>query len=120
MGTNYYHFPDQVKATTPVEVGLHIGKNSAGWVFNFQAYETPQLKTVDDYRKFLKDGVIYNEYDEEIPYEEFWKIVAESLLDFYGEAPYSLNNLPEDDSASIVGIEEWMNEGFTFTKNDFC
>ena len=120
MGNNYYHFQDKVKATTPVEAGLHIGKNSAGWVFNFQAYETPQLKTVDDYRKFLKDGVIYNEYDEEISYEEFWKIVAESLLDFYGEAPYSLNNLPEDDSVRIIGVEEWMDGGFTFTKNDFC
>lgn len=122
MGTNFYYFSDQVKATTPVETGRHIGKLSGGWVFHFRAYEKPKLKTVRDYREFLKEGVIYNEYDEEISYEEFWKLVKESLKSdpWDPEPPYSFDNLPDDISTYIVGIKEWMDEGYMFTENDFC
>ena len=111
-----------MKATTPVEAGLHIGKLSGGWVFHFRAYAKPKLKTVQDYREFLKEGVIYNEYDEEIPYEEFWKLVEESLKSdpWDPEPPYSFDNLPDDISTYIIGVKEWMDEGFMFTLNNFC
>lgn len=123
MGTNYYHFKEKIKEGDFPEGGLHIGKNSAGWVFHFEAHEYPRLKTAQDYQEFLKEGVIYNEYDEEVSYEEFWKIVEESKEDYYGKPPYDFENLPEDGNTSsfpLIGIAEWMDEGFMFTANDFC
>ena len=123
MGTNFYHFSDQVGAPTLMETGLHIGKFSGGWVFHFQAYEKPELKTVAQYKEFLKEGVIYNEYNEKVSYKEFWELVESSLKsDPWDPAPpYSFDNLPEDDkiSAHLSGIEEWMNSGFMFTETIF-
>ena len=122
MGTNFYYFTGKIKEGIPAETGLHIGKLSAGWVFHFQAYE--KLRTIPQYKAFLKEGYIYNEYDEEVSYEDFWRIVEDSLKPdpWDNEPPYSFDNLPEGDNTSsrLTGIEEWMSSGFMFTKNDFC
>lgn len=123
MGTNFYYFKEKINTEErAVEEGLHIGKLSAGWVFHFQAHK--KLGTVLQYRIFLKKGYIYNEYEEEVSYEDFWRIVEDSLKpDPQDNKPlYSFDNLPEDDktSAYLMGIEEWMDEGYMFTLNDFC
>ena len=118
MGTNYYWFPDIIKESTPVDRGLHIGKNSCGWVFQFEAHSNPLLKTVKQYREFLKEGVIYDEYEREISTSEFWEIVEDSKLPFNGREPYVLEdpNYPR----RILSIIEWEDEGYAFMKGDFC
>lgn len=70
MGTNYYAY--KIYPTDP----QHIGKNSWGWVFHFQATST--IKSVSQMKDYLKDKVIYNEYEEQVSHEEFWKIVEET------------------------------------------
>ena len=84
MGTNYYLYRSRAEAELELD-GFHIGKNSAGWVFHFEAHEYPTLKTVQDYKEFLKEGFIYNEYDEEVSYKKFWEIVKYSKGNYYGK-----------------------------------
>ena len=74
MGTNYYY----TKFTRCKECGhidqkeVHIGKNSYGWKFHFQ-YET--FKDPKNWKEELKNKYIYNEYDEEVPYNKFIDLV---------------------------------------------
>lgn len=117
MGTNYYWFKKRIHEGA--EGGLHIGKNSAGWVFHFEAHEYPRLKTVQDYKEFLKKGFIYNEYDEKIPYNEFWEIVEDSVEDCYDRPPYSFVNLPKGEE-DILSLRGWMSEDYMFSMGDFC
>lgn len=119
MGTNYHWFPEEIKGGTYVDSGLHLGKNSAGWVFQFEAHSEPCLKTVEQFREFTKKGVIYDEYDREISYEEFWQIVEESKEPYYGREPYVLED-PNYPHSSIEGIPQWVDEGFAFTESEFC
>lgn len=117
MGTNYYVFDERIAEETSVDSGLHIGKDSAGWVFNFQAYEN--LRTTKDYRNLLRGKVIYNEYREEVPYEEFWMIVESSKEEDHFGKPWSYSNLP-DDEPRCRWFNEWEDEGFMFTEVEFC
>lgn len=77
MGTNYY----AVKKKPSLYNGaLHIGKSSCGWKFCFQGYEDElNIKSIEDWKKYLKsdDIVILNEYDEEVSYNDFFKLVEE-------------------------------------------
>ena len=116
MGTNFYlHFH-----RSDVELGkegIHIGKNSCGWVFHFEAHNNPCLKTVKDMKAFTKLGFIYDEYEVEHTYEGFWDIVARSKESFNGRAPYVLED-PEHPEPPI--FPSWEDEGFAFTEGDFC
>lgn len=116
MGSNYYAFDERITETTDFNEGLHIGKNSCGWVFHFESHYKPKLKTVQDYREFLKEKVIYDEYDREISYEEFWSIVEDSKKLFNGSPPYVLidPNYPNDYTR-----DSWVDEGFAFTESEF-
>ena len=119
MGTNYYVFDERITEETNVDSGLHIGKNSAGWGFNFEAHKG--LRTVKAYKKFLKGKVIYNEYDDEIPYDEFWDIVKDSKeKDYYGRRPYSYSNPDPNSSSCRNYYTEWEDEGYMFTSVEFC
>lgn len=77
MSTNYY-----VKQTTCDHCGhtpdnLHIGKNLKGWEFIFQA--TKKLRTFEDWCDFLENETIIDEYDQEVSFVEFIKILQESV-----------------------------------------
>lgn len=96
MSTNYYFVPNP---TNPLAIygEIHIGKQSAGWVFSFQGYnveggvvraevdrlaglsvqvEIPAfvVKSAEDWKSVLMSGygTIKSEYNEEISYEDFW------------------------------------------------
>lgn len=75
MGTNYY----AVKNGPSINIGaLHIGKSSAGWKFNFQGYQDElNIKSIEDWKEYLKDKYIVDEYDRQISYEDFFKLVEE-------------------------------------------
>ena len=101
--------------------GVHIGKNSAGWVFTFQAHPNLKLKSVNAWKEFLQEGYIYDEYGVLIPVKEFWEIVeASKEPDDFGE-PYNYVNWPEDDKSSHeLDNYNYMCEGYMFTVSDFC
>lgn len=68
---------------------LHIGKSSLGWKFLFHGYQDYELEwnkphininSLEDWKSFLSNTEEYgilNEYDEEISYENFFKMVEE-------------------------------------------
>ena len=117
IGTNYYWFEKERKKNQLTEEGLHIGKDSCGWVFNFQVHNSLNLTAVEAYKEFTKKGYIYNEYDELIPYNDFWKIVEDSKLPWNdGKVPYSYDSPNVD---RMFDVEEYMNEGYMFTNCDF-
>lgn len=117
MGTNYYMYSSRYKQELDME-GVHLGKNSWGWVFHFQAHSAPRVKTVEDMKAFTKMGFIYDEYDREITYEDFWKMVEKTKKPMPdGTAKYVLvdPNYPNDPI-----YDSWEDEGFAFTEGDFC
>lgn len=115
IGTNYYLHFHRSDIENGIE-GTHIGKNSCGWAFQFEAHSNPSIKTVSDMRSFTKLGFIYDEYDREHTYEDFWKIVEDSKVPIDGEAPYVLSD-PNYPDEPVYGYED---EGFAFIEGDFC
>lgn len=76
MGTNYYYRIDPCKECGHSKEIYHIGKSSWGWSFSFQAIE--KANSWKEWQMFLQTvGKIFNEYDEEISYEKFKKIVED-------------------------------------------
>lgn len=118
IGTNYYLCYKRGSDAENIDSGLHIGKNSAGWVFNFQAHYKPEIKTVRTWKKLTRAGFIYNEYGVELTYEEFWTDIVEgSKKKYYGRDPYVLED-PENPEPHLFGC--WEDEGFAFSEGDFC
>lgn len=90
MGTNYY----VVRNRPSIEEPVHIGKNSAGWLFLFQSQneiwrDVPVVwnsyeQVIDWLQEYTVDKpeyVIMNEYDEEIPLQVFIDIVQTKQKD---------------------------------------
>lgn len=90
VGTNYF----LVKNGPSVQKPIHIGKSSAGWLFDFETqnrkYEEPVVvwNTWEQVRDTLKrltvdstDYVIMDEYDGVVPYEDFVLIVETKQKD---------------------------------------
>ena len=100
---------------------IHIGKNSWGWVFHFEAHKDLGLTTVQAYKDFLKEGFIYDEYDRLIFYDEFWEMVEETLKPMPdGEAKYILEDPNEKSSDdSYFRDSSWVDEGLAFTDWEF-
>ena len=122
MGTNYYHYKEKIKESDEnSNEGLHIGKNSWGWVFHFEAHKDLGLTTVQAYKDFLKEGYIYNEYYRLVSYDEFWEMVEETLEPMPdGEAKYVLED-PNEKSPydHYFRDSSWVDEGFAFTNWKF-
>ncbi len=91
MGTNYY----AVKKKPTIAEPIHIGKSSWGWLFLFQSQndtwrEEPVVwNTYNQVKEWLdkytngkdKPYVILDEYDREISYEDFIKLVEDKQKD---------------------------------------
>lgn len=76
MGTNYY-----VRVDVPVceacnrpldelDEELHIGKSSFGWHFSLHVIPEMKLINLTSWAKFVKDKKIFNEYGEDISYDD--------------------------------------------------
>ena len=102
------------------EGGLHIGKNSWGWTFQFQAYPEKKLIDTQSWRDFTKYGYIYDEYDDEISYDEFWEMVEETKKPMPdGREKHVLTDPEHDPSPLDLEIPMWRDEGYGFTAWDF-
>ena len=65
---------------------IHIGKLSAGWEFIFNRnYENYYELTRESIDKFIRGGVLMDEYGYVVSINEFWKIVDESKGKQYNE-----------------------------------
>jgi hypothetical protein len=54
----------------PTIAGLHIGKNSYGWVFGLHIHPRHNIKTYEDWKTLLPYGKVINEYLDEVKPKE--------------------------------------------------
>ena len=54
----------------------HIGKSSAGWRFLLQIYPEQGINNLEDWKELFKDGVIVDEYGEEVSQEDMLKKIT--------------------------------------------
>ena len=58
---------------------VHIGKSSCGWQFLFnlgiRKHIRGQSLKREDIDEWLRSGIIFDEYDDEISVDSFWKLV---------------------------------------------
>ena len=111
MGTNYYLLTRRLEGNEWPEEGLHIGKRSCGWVFQFQAH--PSIKSLKGMIEATKEGYIYNEYGEEIPYDEFWELVRET------KEPYEDGSVPIGITEQGKRFGDYESEGYPFSTLKF-
>ncbi len=117
MGTNYYAVRNRPTTDSPI----HIGKSSIGWLFLFQEQNDPwndppvawcNYEQVKDWLKKYtvdcNDYVILNEYDEVVPFDEFFDLVD------YKQADERNRSNPDN-------FEHCRNvNGYRFMDGDFC
>lgn len=122
------------------DCGIHIGKKSCGWRFLFdhnrEKYYTSTRKSIEDFIK-NNDLDIKDEYGHIISYDEFWKMVDDSMLDpdnignreydeeeaRDGRYQYCYHSYPDKEVAGKYNIShsEYYNDGLRFSdRTDFC
>lgn len=125
MGTNYY-IKKRDSERKINEPDIHIGKNSYGWEFSFQSI--PELG-LTSYQKwiefiFMNSERIYNEYNENISFEDMLKVFKDNCpgSKMYNSEKLNKNHhneLKEDkthySSKTFVDAEGW-----SFSEYDFC
>lgn len=117
MGTNYY----ATKNKPSVEEPIHIGKSSAGWLFNFQTHnekwhDPPVVwNTLEQVKAWLyhytvetKAYVIIDEYDEIISYDDFFQLVEDKQQDEH-------NQSNPDNFSYARNVN-----GYRFSDGEFC
>ena len=127
MGTNYYIKKKERKINEP---DLHIGKNSWGWQFSFQSYDadayyqTPELKSKQQWMEhiFLNSDSIYNEYNENISFEDFLEILEANKPGSIRSVDgfINLNHHLECSKTNSCEYSYLDPEGWSFTTSDFC
>jgi hypothetical protein len=120
VGTNYYQRTNICECCGRYEE-RHIGKKSAGWEFSFQGYnEDIEIYSWEDWKKVLKEkGKIFNEYGEEISYEEFVKLVEDSKGGEYN-GRLNTNHYDYCEKDGCITNNDWKDpEGHSFSLSDF-
>lgn len=74
MSTNYYHRYSICECCNRYDE-KHIGKYSMGWQFSFRAYQNLDASVLvgswNDWKLVLTMGKIFDEYGNEISYDDF-------------------------------------------------
>jgi hypothetical protein len=121
MGDNYYHRFGECQHCNRYDQ-RHIGKASYGWEFSFQGFED------DENRRFLvswaewktelqKGGRIFDEYDREIPFDDFVRMVEETK----GKKNHYDWCRAHQGELGVDLRTEWKDaEGWSFTTARFC
>jgi len=118
MGTNYNAIYDKCGRCGRSEQ-IHIGKLSGGWEFMFRAHCEPQLESVADRRRWLKESgaEVRSEYGDSLSGDDFWALIERSRgkknhVDFMeNEYPHRDRPISRDDYKDP--------EGWSFSRNDF-
>ena len=75
MGTNFYVVFNECSHCGRYDNELHIGKSSFGWCFHFQGYKHLGLVSWQDWKEYLKDKVIKDEYGDTMDYSYFVNLI---------------------------------------------
>lgn len=99
MGTNFYLETDFCPCCGKPKNKIHLGKSSVGWKFLFK--KSDLIQNYNDFLKVIKQGVIVDEYDENISELEMIKLIQRKQKE-----------KAHDRCCDI--------EGYNFLGDDFC
>ena len=100
MSTNYYVEMNRCSHCGRSEE-IHLGKDSAGWKFNFNYNDGEFYTDFDELRYWLKGKTIVDEYGREITFDNFLYRVYSKQKDLSHSDEY-----PDDaNSFSVAGYE---------------
>ena len=78
MGTNYYVIGNLLCEHCGSKADdLHIGKSSAGWCFGLCIYPEMGIESLDDWKDYLSDKEIKDEYGRNVTIEKLMSIITE-------------------------------------------
>ena len=123
MGTNYYVAKNRCECCNRYDEEYHIGKSSMGWAFSFQGYPWNKLTSWKQWKTFLKDQLIIDEYGDVISYEDFVKMVetykSPNFIDKNGNKNFQHNE--QGKKKGWYNPEtDWDDEdGYSFTTTEF-
>ena len=99
------------------EAEVHIGKSSCGWQFLFhlgiRKYTCGQSLKREDIDKWLRSGIIIDEYGDEISVDKFWQLIDTKKDGMDYDEYYK--NFPED--RYCRGYDQQI-DGLRFTKDE--
>lgn len=75
MGTNYYVAENRCDCCQRYDRTHHIGKSSWGWSFSFRGYREDRLTSWAEWREFLQDRLIVDEYGDFIDHADFCRMI---------------------------------------------
>jgi hypothetical protein len=116
LGTNYYVVRDHCEHCHRCDKEYHIGKSSYGWSFSFRGYRNEGLDSWKNWKNFLKDEVIMDEYGDIIPYEKFVEMI---------ETYKSPNYIREDGRKNLQhnqegksSVHRWFSDEYDWDDDD--
>jgi hypothetical protein len=123
MGTNYYVIKDKCECCNRSTREYHIGKLSYGWAFSFQGYPWVKLTSWKQWKEFLKDQLIEDEYGDHVTYEELVRIVEQFASPHFVNSNGRKNlqhNTESRRSGWFDSSMDWDDEeGYSFTTREF-
>lgn len=125
MGTNYYVAKNACECCNRYDEEYHIGKSSMGWSFTFQGYPWNKLTSWKQWKEFLKDQDIRDEYGERIDYDWFVNMVetykSPGFVREDGCVNLQHNEQGKKDARPWFNPEyDWDDEdGYSFSKREF-
>ena len=117
MGTNYYVRKNHCECCGRSDREYHIGKSSYGWAFTFQGYPWMHLTSWQQWKEFLKDQDIVNEYEDTVSYDKFVEMVETYKAPGYVREDGHVNLRHNDQYKSE---RDWTDDdGYSFTTTEF-
>jgi hypothetical protein len=92
MGTNYYIRNNMCKECWRCEEEIHLWKSSWGWDFCFQYNGGKYYTNYEEFKKFLTNKVIFDEYSNKWGIDEFLFLIEEKRKK-YGKKHLNENGL---------------------------
>lgn len=127
MGTNYYVATNHCECCDRYDEEYHIGKSSYGWAFSFHGYPAERLVSWKQWKEFLKDKIIMDEYHERIDYDSFVDMIETYKAPGYVNPQTGKKNQQHNDVVKkdkyFYGLDpdsEWDDEdGYAFSSREF-
>ena len=128
MGTNYYVASNHCECCDRYDEEYHIGKSSYGWAFSFHGYRAERLVSWKQWKEFLKDKIIMDEYRERIDYDWFVEYIEKEKSPNFINGSGRKNQIHNDEGRkSDKNGYTWFNpeydwddeDGYSFSSREF-
>lgn len=125
MGTNYYVASNHCECCDRYDEEYHIGKSSFGWAFSFRGYRAERLVSWKQWKEFLKDKIIMDEYHERIDYDWFVDYIEKEKSPNYVNPQRGKKNLVHNEEGRKPNKNgyTWFNPEYDWDDDDgysFC